>query len=340
MLLAPSGENVAHLRSTFHFEKSFRGESRFGEECWRGIHASRYAIDFQTTRNSEGIPMRTTHPVYVNLTLAAFCVTTLCGCPEDRPIEETVETGSQTESEKPAGEDDVAEKSISDQAGEAWDGTKNVAGAGWDFVAEKTSAGLTIVGEKVGEGKDKAIDASTAAWVWSKDKTTNGWKWVRENAEDATEWASDSATEMWAVTKKESGEFTLWVKVEVDEGVAWAKTTLPKAWKVTKDKAGKAWVWVGEHKVAMAVAATVVTIVVASLIASPEVVAAAAVKGAISGGSKASLVFLVAAWKNRDPKLNLKDATEKMFTSVGLSVLAQSGPQILSSMAGGDEVAG
>ena len=137
---------------------------------------------------------------------------------------------------------------------------------------------------------------------------------------------------MWAVTKKESGEFTLWVKVEFNEGVGWAKTTLPKAWKVTKDKSGQAWVWVGEHKMAVAVAATVVGIVVASLIASPEIVAAAAVKGAISGGSKASLVFLVDAWKNRDPNLNLKDVTEKMFTSVGLSVLAQSGPQITDSI--------
>ena len=109
---------------------------------------------------------------------------------------------------------------------------------------------------------------------------------------------------------------------------------------MTKDKTGQAWVWVGEHKMAVAVAATVVGIVVASLIASPEVVAAAAVKGAISGGSKASLVFLVDAWKNRDPNLDLKDVTEKIFTSVGLSVLAQSGPQILSSMAGGEEAAG
>ena len=285
--------------------------------------------------------MRTTHPVFVQLTIAAFCVTTICGCPADEPVEECVETGATRHpGEAGRGSDEkFGEESISDKADGVWEGTKALTGAGWDFVSEKTSAGLTVVGEKIGEGKDKAIDASTAAWVWSKDKTTNGWKWVRDNAEGAAEWASDSASGMWAVTKKESGEFSLWVKVEVKEGVAWVKTTLPKAWKVTKDKTGQAWVWVGEHKIAVAVAAMVVGIVVASLIASPEVVAATAVKGAVSGSSKASLGFLVDAWKSRDPKLDLKGVTEKMFTSVGVSVLAQAGPQILSSMARADEEA-
>jgi hypothetical protein len=281
--------------------------------------------------------MRFSHPFFVNLTLAAFCLTTFCGCPADQAIEETAESGSQTV--KPAsatdtGDTKVDQESISGKAGAALDSAKTTAGSSWDFVSEKTSAGLTVFGTTVGAGKEKVVDASTAAWVWSKDKSTDGWKWVRENAEGASEWATDSANEMWTVTKQESGEFTLWVKVEAREGVAWAKTNLPKAWKVTKDAAGDAWVWVGEHKVEMAIAAAVVTIVVASLIASPEVVAVAAVKGAISGGSKASLVFLVAAWKNRDPKVNLKTMTEKLFTSIGTSVLAQSGPQILSSAVG------
>jgi hypothetical protein len=286
--------------------------------------------------------MRFSHPLFVNVTLAAFCLTTFCGCPADQPIEETAESGSQTF--KPAsateqGAPKVDEESISNKAGAALDSAKTAAGASWDFVSEKTSTGLTVFGKAVGAGKEKVVDASTAAWVWSKDKSTDGWKWVRENAEGASEWATDSANEMWTVTKKESGEFTLWVKVEAREGVAWAKTNLPKAWKVTKDAAGDAWVWVGEHKVEMAVAAAVVAIVVASLITSPEAVAVAAVKGAISGGGKASLFFLVAAWKNRDPNMDLKTMTETLFASIGTSVLAQSGPQILSSAVGEAEAA-
>lgn len=279
--------------------------------------------------------MKTSHPLFVNVTLAAFCVTTLCGCPEDQPIEETVSSDSESDGGSLPAESggvDAGEESFVDKAGQALEGS-------WSFVSEKTSAGLTVVGETLGEGKDRAIDASTAAWVWSRDRTTDGWKWVRENAEDATEWASDSATELWAVTKKESGEFTLWVKVEVKDGVAWARTTLPKAWKVAKDEADEVWVWVREHKVAMAAAAAVVTIVVASLISSPAVVATAAVKGAIAGGSQASLLFLVETWKNRDAKFDLDGVTEKLFRSVGMSVLAQSGPQILSSL-GGAEAAG
>ena len=276
--------------------------------------------------------MRFSHPVFVNLTLAAICVTTLCGCPAAQPVEQTAAPGATTGTSNSADPSTEGDSTLSEKATSTFENAKSAAGSSWDFVAEKTGAGLTVFGRTVGNGKENVVDASTAAWVWSKDKSTDGWQWVRENAENASEWATDSANQMWTVTKMESGEFTLWVKVEAREGVAWAKTNLPKAWKVTKDKAGDAWVWVGEHKVEMTAAAAVVTIVVASLIASPEVVAVAAVKGAISGGSKASLVFLVAAWKNRDPKMDLKSMTENLFTSIGTSVLTQSGPQILSSV--------
>lgn len=281
--------------------------------------------------------MRTTHPFFVNVTFAAVCLTAFCGCPADQPVDNTGQAAPQNSGEPTAADPDGpmdSGETVSDKAGAVLDTATAAAGSTWNFVSEKTSAGLTVFGDTVGEGKDQVVDSSTAAWVWSKDKSTDGWKWVRENATDATEWATDSASEMWTVTRQETGEFTLWVKVEAKEGIAWAKTSLPAAWKVTKDAAGDAWVWVGEHKVAMTVAATVVAVVVASLISSPEIVAVAAVKGAISGGSRASLLFLVAAWKNRDPKLDLKTVSENLFTSIGTSVLAQSGPQILSSMTG------
>ncbi|MDA0586431.1 MAG: hypothetical protein O2820_00570 [Planctomycetota bacterium] len=285
--------------------------------------------------------MRSTHPFFVNVTLAAVCLTSFCGCPADQPVDNTGQADPLTSGEATATDPDKpvdSGESVTDKAGAVLDTATAAAGSTWNFVSEKTSAGLTVFGNTVGKGKDQVVDSSTAAWVWSKDKSTDGWKWVRENATDATEWATDSASEMWTVTRNETGEFALWVKVEAKEGIAWAKTSLPAAWKVTKDAAGDAWVWVGEHKVAMTVAATVVAVVVASLIASPEVAAVAAIKGAISGGSRASLLFLVAAWKDRDPNLDLKTVTENLFTSIGVSVLAQSGPQILSSMSG-DEAA-
>lgn len=244
--------------------------------------------------------------------------------PEEAPVEGA--QGEEGPGEEPGSPD------LTERAAGVWQSSKEMAGTGWTILTEKTKAGLVIAGEKLDEGQTTALDASNTAWVWSKDRSAEGWAWVSANAAGAAEWASDSATGVWKVMQAESGEFALWVRVEVDEGVAWTKTELPAAWDVTKDAGGQAWVWMGEHKVELSVAAAMVTVVVGALIAAPELVAVAAVKGAIGGGSAATMRFLVDTWKNREPNLDGVAWTQSIFVGMGKSVLAQSGPEILASL--------
>jgi len=260
--------------------------------------------------------MRCCHPNVVRGVLAAFCLTTGCGCPAEAPVEESTDDTPAAETEKASG---VA--------------------AGWNFVTENTSTGLTVVGDTVSQGGRRLMDSSSAAWIWSRDRSADGWKWIRENASDSTAWARDSAAQLWTVTRQESGEFTLWVQVEVAHGVAWVRTTIPEAWRMSKDAAGKTWVWVGEHRVEVAIAAAAVTVVVAALITSPQVVGTAAVRGAVAGGTQASVLFLAKAWQGSQENVDLQKISESLFQAIGLSVLAQTGPQILSSVPGAESAA-
>jgi len=254
------------------------------------------------------------HPNVTRGVLAAFCLITVCGCPGGASVE-------QTEKQSPTAVPDTAAEPVE---------TGGVA-AGWNFVTETTGSGLTLVGNTVSQGGRQLMDSSTTAWLWSRDRSANGWKWIRDNAGDATAWARDSAAELWSVTRQESGEFSLWVRCEVADGVAWVRTTIPKAWRVTTDAAGETWVWIGEHQVEMVMAAAVVTVVVAALVTSPQAVASAAVRGALVGGSQASVRFLARVWQNSRDHVDLQRASEDLLQSIGLSVLLQTGPQILSS---------
>ena len=256
---------------------------------------------------------------------AALIFTPIIGCSSDES-----DSGNSGESngENVGADDHGSMSDLADSASEA-------IGETWDIITEKTTSGLTIVGQKVSSGAQSTMDATKAAWVWSADQSADGWNWIVENTGDATEWAGDTAAESWAITKQTSGEMSLWVQVKAHDGVAWAKTSLPKAWKVTKDAAGNAWVWVGEHKVEMAIAAAVVAVVVAGLIVAPEGVGPAVVRGAVSGSAAHGVRFLAAAWKNRDnvqEGQNLGDASRDVFMAIGKSVLTSCGSEILGSM--------
>lgn len=261
----------------------------------------------------------------------SILVAPLSGCSNQSPdSDDASDTPVSDATDKPT------EPDLTDRAADAWESSKEMAGSGWQVLTEKTKAGLVIAGEKLGQGKDQTLDASTAAWLWSKDKSGQGWDWVSENAAGAIEWASDSAADAWKVTRQESGEFALWVRVEVNDGVAWTKIAVPAAWDVTKDASGQAWVWVNDHKVEASIAAAMVAIVVGALIAAPEVVAIAAVRGAIVGGSSATVRFLTDAWENRELTVDGAAWSQDVFNGIGKSVLAQSGPQILQSLVGAE----
>ena len=258
--------------------------------------------------------------------------------PDETPAQETADVSAeeprQESPTEPTGEPEAP--GLMDQASGAWESSKAMAESGWNVLTEQTQAGLVVAGEKLGQGKDQTLDASNAVWVWPKDKSVEGWSWVSENAAGAVDWAADSASDAWKVTRKESGEFALWVKVEVEDGVAWTKTALPEAWEVTKDAGGQAWVWIEDHKVEASVAAAAVAIVVTALMAAPEVVAVAAVKGAIAGGSSSMIRFLADVWKSGEVELETGKVSQDVFNGIGKSVLAQSGPQILAGLFGAD----
>ena len=253
----------------------------------------------------------------VQRVLAVLFLAICCGCPGEEPARES-------DTDRPTAEN----------------GSENRVAAGWKFVTEKTSTGLTVVGNTVEQGGRQLMDSSSAAWIWSVDRSADGWTWIQENADDSTAWARSSASELWTVTRQESGQFTLWVQVEVADGVAWARTTIPETWRITRDAAGEAWVWIGEHRVEVAIAAAVVTVVVAALVTSPQVVATAAVRGAVVGGSQASVLFLSKAWTDSRERTDVQAFSENLFQSIGLSVLSQAGPQILSSFPGAETAAG
>jgi len=237
---------------------------------------------------------------------AALIFMPIIGCSSD---DSDSGNSGESNSENVGADDHGSMSDLADSASEA-------IGETWDIITEKPTSGLTIVGQKVSSGAQSTMDATRAAWVWSADQSADGWNWIVENTGDATEWAGDTAAESWAITKQTSGEMSLWVQVKAHDGVAWAKTSLPKAWKVTKDAAGNAWVWVGEHKVEMAIAAAVV-------------------RGAVSGSAAHGVRFLAAAWKNRDnvqEGQNLGDASRDVFMAIGKSVLTSCGSEILGSM--------
>ncbi len=204
----------------------------------------------------------------------------------------------------------------------------------WKYVSETTSSGLTIVSEKCSAGTTMVLDAGQTAWIWSADVTSDGWQWIADNAGDATEWASCTIGNTWTVTKAKSGEFSLWVQVKAANGVAWARTAIPESWRVVKDAAGVAWVWIDEHKVEIAVAAAVVTVVVAGLIIAPEGVAPAVVKGAVAGTASEATAFLNAVWNQKNSSAegrSLNDMSKDMFLSIGRSVVSQCGAQAVGS---------
>ena len=205
----------------------------------------------------------------------------------------------------------------------------------WNCVSTTTSSGLTVVSETCSDGSQMVFDAGSTVWIYSKDRTSAGWDWISENAGNASEWASDTVAQTWAMTKQTGGEFSLWVQVRTTDGIAWAKTNLPAAWKCTKDAAGTAWVWVGEHKVEVALAAAVVTIVVAAIILAPETVGPSVARGAVTGSASHAATLLTDAWKNRNEygeKVSLGDVSEGTFRSIGRSVLTQCGTQILKNL--------
>lgn len=278
-----------------------------------------------------------------SVTSFSILLAPLCGCTSQtqEPVVETqpvVPDSVSVNETLPAGavEGDTPAPGLTDRAAGVWQASKDATGTGWNVLTEKTQTGLVIVGEQLGKGKQKTLDASTTAWVWSKDRSARGWEWVTENAAGAAEWATDSASDLWKVTKQESGEFSLWVRVEVNDGVAWTRTTLPEAWKVTKDAGGEAWIWIDDHKVEVSVAAAVVTLVVGALIVAPQTVAIAVVKGAVMGTGSQAVQFLVKVWQNRKPEIDLNSITQTVFVDIGKSVLAQSGPQILASFSGAE----
>ena len=257
----------------------------------------------------------------VSLTLA-YCLlfAPILGCGDSQPTDSSSSTAASDSENEPMSLTDSALQGLSNT---------------WTFITETTESGLTIVSEKCAAGTKMVLNAGNTAWIWTADTTADGWNWIVENAGDATEWAADKVSRTWAVTRQKTGEFSLWVKVKAKNGIAWAKTALPAAWKVTKDTAGKAWVWIGEHKVEIAVAAAVVTVVVAGLIIAPEAVAPSVVRGAVAGTSAQATQFLMALWNDRENsehKAALGDVSHDMFMSIGKSVLSQCGTQILDSV--------
>ncbi|MFY9256851.1 MAG: hypothetical protein WAO83_25590 [Fuerstiella sp.] len=205
----------------------------------------------------------------------------------------------------------------------------------WQYVSETTSSGLTIVSEKFHSGTTMVLNAGQTAWIWSADTTTDGWQWISANAGDATEWASSSIGNTWTVTQEKSGEFSLWVQVKAANGIAWARTAIPASWRVVKDAAGVAWVWIDEHKVEIAVAAAVITVVAAGLIIAPEGVGPAVVKGAVAGTASEATAFLTAVWNQKESSeegRSLNSISHDMFLSIGKSVLTQCGAQALGSI--------
>lgn len=272
---------------------------------------------------------------WICLTLS-YCLlfSPIAGC--SRNTDDAAGTGGKTKNHDPEA---LVEQTGNSHAGAEEPTFTDSAGAmlesTWEVITETTESGLTIVSEKCAAGSEMVVDASRAAWIWSTDKTAKGWEWIVANAGEATEWAKDTASNTWTVMKDKSGEFSLWVRVEAEHGIAWARTTIPAAWKVTKDTAGRAIVWIDEHKVELAVAAAVVTVVVAGLIVVPEGVAPAVVKGAVAGTMAETTRFLTAVWNGRnstDQKQALQDVSHDMFMSIGKSVLSQCGSQVLGSV--------
>ena len=87
-------------------------------------------------------------------------------------------------------------------------------------------------------------------------------------------------------------------------------------------------------EVEIAVAAAVVTVVVAGLIIAPEGVAPAVVKGAVAGTASEATAFLNAVWNQKNSSAegrSLNDMSKDMFLSIGRSVVSQCGAQAVGS---------
>ena len=93
-----------------------------------------------------------------------------------------------------------------------------------------------------------------------------------------------------------------------------------------------AWVWINEHKMEVAMVATVSAIVIAALILTPETARPAIVKGATVGGGKETLTFLQEMWKGQSPdaRSRLRGVSEATFLSIGEAVLIQCGQEVLA----------
>ena len=203
------------------------------------------------------------------------------------------------------------------------------------FLSETTGSGLTLVSEQCTAGATMVMDATNTVWVYSSDATADGWDWITSNANGVTHWVSDSAGQAWSLTEKTGGEFSLWVQVNTENGAAWVRTALPAAWRVSRDAAGEVWVWIDDHKVEVAVAAAVVAVVTAGLIVAPEGVGPAIVKGAVSGTATHVTAFLTALWNDRDHPArrgDLATLTRDAFLSIGKSVIAQCGQQVVANL--------